>query len=539
MNLLRRLWIPLTVLLLVVLSLAYLQNSGLVGLLGKKAAPVTVDTPAPAAAPSTPEAAPAFAWENALIHIESTSKEYNYIQPWARSERKLYKSGVVVEGHQIITTADGLADQTLIRLKKQGSGLFSLGRVVWIDYQANLAAITTDEKDFWTDLQPAQLADPVPITGQVRILRWNNDQLENRQGEIEQITVDNSALSFVSVPALKIDSTIPGAGWGEAITVNNQLIGLASAQGGDAVTAIPSSFIASILKARQANTYTGLGYFDFTWDPAENPLCLDYLKLPGAARGVIVKETGLKPGVASLVKPHDVLLKIDGFDIDAEGNYRDPQYKKLCLENLSSRGKWAGMDCHFTIWRDGKEQEITYKLPKADYGDTLVPSQSFDQEPEYVLAGGFVFVPLTEAYLRSWGGDWRQRAPFRLSYYTTGKVTPERPQLVVLSQVLPNPVNIGYEGLRNTVVDEINGVKIKQLSDIPLALKLPVNGFNVFKFAPGEQVRQAVLDAGIMDEANQEIMSRYHIPVDHVLRTDVVQNEAAPAAATASTDAGK
>ena len=72
---------------------------------------------------------------------------------------------MVVEGHQIITTADGLADQTLIRLKKQGDGLFSLGRVVWIDYQANLAAMTTDEKDFWTGLQPAQLADPVPITG--------------------------------------------------------------------------------------------------------------------------------------------------------------------------------------------------------------------------------------------------------------------------------------------------------------------------------------------------------------------------------------
>jgi hypothetical protein len=150
-----------------------------------------------------------FAWENAIIHIEVTSKAYNYIQPWERSERKVYKSGVVVEGHQIITTADGLADQTLIRLKKQGDGLFSLGRVAWIDYQANLAAITTDEKDFWTGLQPAKLADPVPITGQVRILRWRDDQLENRQGEIERLTVENSALSFVSVPALKIDSTIP------------------------------------------------------------------------------------------------------------------------------------------------------------------------------------------------------------------------------------------------------------------------------------------------------------------------------------------
>jgi PDZ domain len=474
--------------------------------------------PAQTAAQKPPEpAAPPFAWENAIIRIEVSGKVYNYIQPWSRSEHKVYKSGVVVEGHQIITTADGLEDQTVIRLKKQGDGLYSEGSVAWIDYQANLAAITTDEKDFWTGLQPAELADPVPITGEVRIQRWRDDSLENRQGLLERLAVENSVLSFVSVPALKIDSTIPSVGYGEAVTVGDRLIGLACAQGGDAVTAIPTSFIAPILKAEQSKTYTGLGYFDFTWDTAENPLNLDYLKLPGAARGVIIKETGMKPGVVSVVQPRDVLLQIDGFDIDAEGNYRDPQYKKLCLENLSSRGKWAGMDCKFKIWRDGKEMDIDYKLPKAEYTDELVPEQLFDQDPEYVLAGGFLFVPLSEPYLRSWGPTWRQHAPFRLSYYLMGKVKPERPQRVVLSQVLPNPTNIGYESLRNTVIDEVNGVKIKQLADIVTALKTPINGFNVFKFEAGESIRQAVLGASEMDDATQRIMAHYHIPADHVL----------------------
>ncbi|MCE0523368.1 MAG: hypothetical protein LV480_10715 [Methylacidiphilales bacterium] len=466
------------------------------------------------------QASAPFDWENSIIYIEATSKVYNYIQPWEpRSERMIYKCGVVVEGNEIITTADNLANQTLIRLKKQGDGLFSLGRVVWIDYQANLAAITTDEKDFWTGLQPAKLADPVPISGSVRILRWNEDHLENRQGEIEQLTVENSALSFVSVPALKIDSTIPNAGYGEAVTVGDKLIGLASGQGGDAVTAIPTSFIAPILKAERAGTYTGLGYFDFTWDPAENPLNLDYLKLPGPARGVIVKETGLKPGVVSLVHPRDVILQIDGFDIDAEGNYRDPQYKKLCLENLSSRGKWAGMDSNLKIWRDGKEMDLVYKLPKAEFVDELVPEELYDQEPEYVLAGGFVFVPLSEPYLRSWGPNWRQRAPFRLAYYDMDKVTPGRPQRVVLSQVLPYPSNIGYESLRNTVIDEINGIKIKRIADVATALKSPIGGFDVFKFESGGGVQEAVLDATKMDDANQEIMDRFHIPADQVLNT--------------------
>lgn len=458
-----------------------------------------------------------FTWENAIIQIEVTSKAYNYIQPWERSERSVFKSGVVVDGHQIITTAEGLNDQTEVRLKKQGDGLYSEGRVAWIDYQADLAAITTDEKDFWTGLQPAKLADPVPITGQVRILRWRDDLLENRQGEIERLTVENSALSFVSVPDLKIDSSIPGAGYGEAVTVGDKLIGLASAEGGDAVTAIPTSFIAPILKAQQAKTYTGLGYFDFTWDPPENPLNLDYLKLPGPARGVIVKETGLKPGVVSVVHPRDVILQIDGFDIDAEGDYQDPQYGKIMLENLSSRGKWAGQTCQIKVWRDGKEQTIAYKLPRAEYSDELVPEQSFDHPPDYVLAGGFVFVRLSDALLRSWGAAWRQRAPFRLGYYELDKVKPDRSERIVLSGVLPAKVNIGYEMLHDAVLDEVNGVKIGKIADLVAALKTPVNGFDVFKFAPGESMETVVLDASELDDANQEIMARYHIPTDQVI----------------------
>jgi S1-C subfamily serine protease len=471
-----------------------------------------------------------FKWENAVIEIEVTSKAYNYIQPWERSEKKIYKSGVVIEGHQIVTTAEGLDDATEIRFKKQGEGLFSLGKVVWIDYQANLAALTTDDAlntefnpgqpDFWKGLQAAKLADPVPMTGEVEVLRWRDDSLEERKGDVDRMTVEPSALSFVSVPALKINSGMTGVGYGEPVVAGNKLVGLAYAQGNDAITAVPSSFMAPIIKAEQAKTYTGLGYFDFTWDTPDNPLNLEYLKLPGPARGVIVKETGMKPGTTSMVHPRDILLSIDGFDLNPEGNYTDPQYNKLSLENLSSRGKFAGQTCKFKIWRDGKEMDVTYTLPKAAFTDELLPQETYDQAPEYVLTGGLVFVPLTESFLRSWGPSWRQHAPFRLSFYENDKVKPDRSQRVVLSQVLPNPANIGYESLRNMVIDEVNGVKITQIGDVLTALKTPVNGFDVFRFDPGQSVQEIVLDATDIDHVNEEVMARYHIPADHVINAD-------------------
>jgi hypothetical protein len=475
-----------------------------------------------------------FSWDNAVIHIEVSGLEYSYAQPWTRAEHSVIKTGVVIAGHQIITTAEGLNDQTVIRLQKQGGGLYSSGSVVWIDYQSNLAALTTDEAGFWNGIQPAELADPVVIPGDVHILRWEGDRLENRPGSIERMAVDNSALSFVSVPALKVDSTISGAVAGEAVTRGNRLLGLASGQDSDVVTAVPSSFIYSIVNARKHGNFTGLGYFDFTWEPVQNPLSLQYLKLPGATRGVIVKDTGLKPGVTSLVKTRDVLLQIDGFDIDAEGDYDDPQYGKMTLENLSSRGKWAGQTCQMKIWRDGHAMDVTYKLPLAEYSDELVPEQSFDHAPQYVMTGGLVFVRLTDAYLRSWGADWRQRAPFRLGFYETGKVKPDRKERVVLSEVLPDKINLGYEMLHNEVIDQVNGRKISEISDLYDALKSPVNGFDIFKFASGETTEAVVLDASEVDAANQAIMTKFHILEDHVLRTDDAGTApTAPAASSA------
>ena len=475
----------------------------------------------------------AFKWENAIVQIEVSGKSYNYFQPWERRQKSNFKSGVVIEGHQIITTAEGLDDVTDIRFKKQGDGIYTFGKVAWIDYQANLAALTTDDAlnaqfnpgqaDFWQGLQPAKLADVVPLTGEIRVLRWRDDSLEARKGDVDRMTVENSALSFVSVPALKINCDMPGVGFGEAVVSGDKLIGLVYGSGGGSMTAVPSSFMVPIIKAEQAKTYTGLGYFDFTWDTPDNPLNLTYLKLTGPARGVLIKDTGMKPGTTSVVHPRDVLLSIDGFPIDSEGNYIDPQYGKLLLENLSSRGKFAGQTCKFQIWRDGKQMDVTYTLPKAEFSDTILPQQTFDKEPQYVLTGGFVFVPLSESYLRSWGPAWRQHAPFRLSYYENDKVKPDRTQRVVLAQVLPNPANIGYESLRNMVLDEVNGVKIKEIGDVYNALKTPVNGYDVFKFDQGQSVQELVLDASNLDQVNTEIMARYHIPADHYL-----EGEASP-----------
>ena len=48
-----------------------------------------------------------------------------------------------------------------------------------------------------------------------------------------------------------------------------------------------------------------------------------------------------------------------------------------------------------------------------------------------------------------------------------------------------------------------------------------------------DAISQAVLDASVLDRANGEIMTRYHIPSDHVLDDEaVVQDNSTPAPST-------
>jgi hypothetical protein len=453
------------------------------------------------------------AWERSLVTVEVARKKYDYYQPWTRRTSQTQKTGIVLNDHEILTTADEMFDRALVRLQKGGRGRWWLGEVTWIDYHANLALVTTVEADFWRGLQPATIGGSVPAGGDLQVVRWRNGNLENRRAEFNQFIVREGQLAAVSHVSLEVDCEIQNAGWGEPVLADSHIVGLINAQSDRTCIAISASFIKDILQARKDGKYHGLGYFHFYWQPAANPASLARLKLPGEPRGVIVIDVPERPdGGEQVFKPQDIILRIDGFDIDIQGDYQDPEYGHLMLENLATRSKWAGDEMKIQIWRDGKSLEVTYRLPKYEYSTTLVPLATYDREPEYFMMGGLVFQPLTDAYLQSWGNDWKRRAPFRLTYYRTESPAKDRPSLVMLSQVLPDPYNIGYQEQKWLIVDRVNGQRVNRLPDLRAALDKPVNGFHVIEFAQSDSLRKIVLAAGDAEhEATARVLKRYGI----------------------------
>lgn len=451
-------------------------------------------------------------WEQAIVSIESTRVLYDTMQPWLKRPRTFLKTGVVVAPREILTAAEDLQDRTLVRVQKGGRGQFYDAEVAWVDYHANLAILTVKDETFWKGLKPVPLLNGAPARDDLRVARWLNANLEIRRVEFSQFTVDDARLSPIPALYLEFDSEMTSIGGSAPVISGGKLAGITCQQIDNHVRALTATFIRDVLEARKKGNYRGLGFFPFYWQPSPNTATHRFLKLPGEPRGVAVIYVPELPAVEDNLKPMDIILQVDGFDIDPQGRYQDPLYGQQILENLSIRGKFAGDIVRFTVWREGAVRVVNYRMPRFDYHLRMLPDHVFDREPEYLIAGGLVMAPLNKPFLRSWGEDWKRRAPFRLVYYDNEFPTPDRPSLVVLAFVLPDAYNLGYQDLRALVVEKVNGQVVRNLREIKAALASPKEGYHIIEFVRSDTVRRLVLDASQMESATARILQRYNIP---------------------------
>ncbi|MBV9462760.1 MAG: hypothetical protein JO317_00895 [Verrucomicrobiae bacterium] len=457
-----------------------------------------------------------FDLSDSIVGLEINRLQYNYYQPWSSQSASYRKSAVVLSKRELLTTADWLQESTLVRAQKGGRGAWYDAKIAWIDFHANLAILTVASDDFWKGLQPMPMVEKVPTRGSVQIHRWNEGGLQNWRGEVSKVFVQKSQRSYVKYLQMEITSDVNAAGWSEVVVRGGSMLGLVAAQEGNRLWVIPTPIVSQLLKARGKNGL-GLSYFDFGWEYTRNAALARYLGLEGPTRGILITSMPRFSAFRDALQAHDLVLEIDGFPIDSSGDYQDPEYGFLSFHNLATRHKLAGQPVRFKVWRNRKLLEVSAKMPAADFNADLVPKSLPDHPPEYVIAGGLVFEPLTVPYLQSWGGRWWESAPFRLYYFSTMEKTDLDPGVVILSTVLPDAFNIGYQDYSFVPVERINGRHITQIADVLEAFKRPQGEFHVIEFQKNKEIQRLVLDASDCAAATQRVLDLYGIPKDHFI----------------------
>ena len=470
-------------------------------------------------------------WKQSMVWIEATAVRYSHYQPWSSTSRTVLKNGLVVEEGKVLTTAEGLGNATLLRMRREGEGRWRLAGVEWIDTFANLAVLSAGAEEAWPAVPAAPLARRVPESGPVQIWHFLDGRVVSGPGTLRRVHVPRDPKRIVQHLMLEVASEggsgavdvgpdDPDAGdeaASQIVVAGNEVIGLGARQDGKLLSVIPAPLVAGVLARKRRDPQTSLAWYPFAWQGTQNPATTAYLRLSGAPRGVVVTALPTLSPFAGHLRARDIILAIDGFEIESDGSYLDPVYGYLPFGNLSTRGKFAGDSSTFEIWRDGNALSIALSLPPADYADALVPDRVFDRSPEYAVAGGLVFQPLTTDYLRSWGPEWRRSAPFRLRYYLRQSPGSERRHLVMLSQVLPDPFNLGYREFAFRMVDRINGQPIANLRDLETAFQSPQEGFHIIDLLPERGPTRLVLDSAGLDEATERVLRKYGLPAARVV----------------------
>jgi hypothetical protein len=279
-------------------------------------------------------------------------------------------------------------------------------------------------------------------------------------------------------------------------------------------TAIPVPMIEHFLKDAADGKYEGFPTLGVSWSPLRDPNLREEVLAPKAGGGLLLTRVNPR-GTAGRAgfREGDVLLSVDGYKLDEDGNYRDPLYGPTAVGNLIRTKPTVGSPARFRISRNGKEMELSGSYDRKARDEVAIPTLQFDIAPKYLVVGGLVFQELTGTYLQEWGEKWSERAPQRLAELFTfqheKRPNPER-KVVFLSQVLPSPITLGYLQLSGLVLEKLNGREIMNLSDLAKAVDEVKSGDLVFEFR--DEPGKLILQAQDLPSVSQKIGKDYGLP---------------------------
>jgi len=451
-----------------------------------------------------------------VVALRVTFQSFDELRPWTKgTPNTRIGSAVVLPDAALLTTSRLVRNAILIEVQKNGSATRVPARVVHVDWDIDLALLTVDEPEYFDDLEPARFAKSAPGEGIVHSARWQNQQYEVSDDQIAGVSVRESPSGSITHAFLSLHTDLVDGGWAEPVFFNGRLVGLSVLQEGQRATVIPVEILAAYVRGARAAEDPGFASFRPYWQFGQDPGLSAYLGLSGKPRGVVLRWMPRGSTGCDALEPRDLILAVDGHALDAMGTYEHPRYGQLAFQHLLVDGHQPGDRVEFQLLRDGKALAVDVELRRNPGADWLIPDQREQPQPPYLVAGGLVVRELDGDYLRAWGNDWRRNAPANLvQRYDREREsqTAERRHVLILSQVLPAPYNLGYHELNNLAIETINGRNVYSVADAEEAFRHPLGGFHRMKFYRDDRPGDVVVDAAEFAAATERILENYGIP---------------------------
>ncbi|MEW6358334.1 MAG: trypsin-like peptidase domain-containing protein [Planctomycetota bacterium] len=451
-----------------------------------------------------------------VVRVVSIYQERDCLQPWQRNPQGCRSgSGCILSGRRVLTNAHVVSDAVFTRVMKSGEGIGYRAKIFHVAHDCDLAMLTVEDDRFWQGTEPLRLGKMPKISDRVAAYGFpiGGDKLSVTNGIVSRIELQEYSNSNMKLLAVQIDAALNAGNSGGPVMKDGRIVGIGfqgiSAREADNIGyMIPPPIISRFLDDLKDGAYDGVPSLSIRWQTMENLSMRAFYNMAWHT-GVLVTGVSFDGTLDGHVHAGDVLLSVDGRKIDNDGMIPFDGSDRICFEQVVAQKQLnAGIDIE--VLRGGNVMAMKCLLrPHAP----LVPSISHEPEQSsYYIAGGLVFLPLTQRYVKNLLADEQSCAPVlaeMLQYMESGLPSEERRRVVVLANVLPDDVNSGYHDIRNAVVAKINGRPVRDLNHLVQALNDSGPSYHLIELSQGQQI---ILNAYTCRNETGRIINEFGIP---------------------------
>ncbi len=482
----------------------------------------TPATPSPSVTAATAVTDPAEA-KNSVLRVNSTLQKWNAVQPWEKSPPTYRRAlGAIVNSKNasaVLTTAEMVADAVFLELESIDGKELVTARVATVDYEANLALLVPAEEkgnSIFANTTPLSIAAPPAMNSSLDIVQIEeNSQTLITNGILQRVDVASSFLPSQLFLTYQLKASMQSSASSFSVPVFDQgkLAGLLSSYDTEEqlCDVIATALLDRFLKESQKDTYQGFPNLGIAAATTEDQHYRNWLKIPDTAGGIVITKVR-KQSAADLagLLPDDVILAIDGQEIDRRGYYKDSIYGQLYWIQLVRGTKSTGDTLKVSILRDGKPQDISVTLTRQEEDTRLVPNYMFGKAPNFLVKGGMIFQELNRPFLEAFGEEWQSRAPLNFldALSNPEKYQDKHDRMIVLTAVIPSQATVGYDGLRNLFISKVNGKDIRNMKDLIAAMRHAPLGTISHKIEFLDEKLVIHLDAGMSDIIDASLLKR-------------------------------
>jgi S1-C subfamily serine protease len=394
--------------------------------------------------------------EASVVKVFVTSSPWDPFTPWQRVGTETSTgSATVLSGNRLLTNAHVVEDAVSLEVKAGQPGSRYAARVSFVDAQADLALLEVEDSSFFASVRPLTLGETPPVQTAVQAYGFpvGGDTVSVTSGIISRIEIGNYAHSMEALMMAQIDAALNPGNSGGPVVAGGKLVGVALQildQAENVGYLIPSSVIQHFLDDVKDGNVDGFPDLGIVTQGLENAALRQSLGMKEPQSGALVNWVDSGAPADGVLQPRDVLLEVDGRTVS---NDMSIDWRSVGRAHFSQacRSRQVGDRLTMKFLRRGLIVDGAMTL---DRHDALVPGWRRTAAPQYLVFGGLVFQPLTVSYLL-----YLEEVPYDLGDYATlhNRVTRERSQLILLQKVLPHPVNRGYQGVEDQVVEKVNG----------------------------------------------------------------------------------